>query len=27
MSATDAPGLGVEPDFDVLGEPVFEIRG
>ncbi|MCZ4271078.1 cis-3-hydroxy-L-proline dehydratase [Maritalea porphyrae] len=25
MSASDAPGLGIEPDFDVLGEPEFEV--
>ncbi|MGI9462678.1 MAG: enolase C-terminal domain-like protein, partial [Aestuariivirgaceae bacterium] len=23
MRASDAAGLGVEPDFDVLGQPVF----
>ena len=25
MFVEDKPGLGVEPDLDVLGEPVFEI--
>jgi L-alanine-DL-glutamate epimerase-like enolase superfamily enzyme len=25
MAASTAPGLGIEPKFDVLGEPVFEI--
>jgi L-alanine-DL-glutamate epimerase-like enolase superfamily enzyme len=26
MTASDAPGLGVEPRFEVLGEPVMVIR-
>jgi L-alanine-DL-glutamate epimerase-like enolase superfamily enzyme len=26
MTASDEPGLGVEPRFDVLGEPVLVIR-
>ena len=25
MKASDLPGLGVEPNYDVLGEPVSEI--
>ena len=25
MRAPSAPGLGVEPNMDVLGEPVFEL--
>jgi hypothetical protein len=25
MTASDAPGLGIEPKFDVLGEPVVVI--
>ena len=25
MAASTAPGLGIEPKFDVLGDPVFEI--
>ena len=25
MKAADRPGLGAEPNFDVLGEPVLEI--
>ena len=27
MTASDAPGLGIAPRFDVLGEPVIVIRG
>ena len=27
MTASDAPGLGVTPDFDRLGEPVAVISG
>ncbi|MEM9410605.1 MAG: enolase C-terminal domain-like protein, partial [Planctomycetota bacterium] len=26
MKSSSKPGLGVEPDFQALGEPVFEIR-
>jgi hypothetical protein len=26
MTASDRPGLGIEPDFAVLGDPVFTIR-
>jgi L-alanine-DL-glutamate epimerase-like enolase superfamily enzyme len=26
MTTSDRPGLGIEPDFDVLGDPVFTIR-
>ena len=26
MFASDAPGLGIEPDFDVLKDPILEIR-
>lgn len=26
MAPSDAPGLGIEPDFDVLGEAKFELR-
>ncbi|MGY9071658.1 MAG: cis-3-hydroxy-L-proline dehydratase [Acidimicrobiales bacterium] len=26
MSVSTAPGLGVEPIFDVLGEPIFDVR-
>jgi len=26
MTASDAPGLGIEPRFDVLGEPVMVIN-
>ncbi|HBO52193.1 MAG TPA: mandelate racemase, partial [Planctomycetes bacterium] len=25
LAASTAPGLGIEPKFDVLGDPVFEI--
>jgi len=25
MTASDSPGLGIEPDFDVLGEAVLEV--
>ena len=25
LAASDAPGLGIEPDFDILGKPVFTI--
>ena len=27
MAPSDAPGLGIEPNFDALGEPEFELRG
>ncbi len=27
MTTSDAPGLGIAPRFDVLGEPLFVIRG
>ena len=27
MAASDSPGLGIEPDFDALGEPVAEYSG
>lgn len=27
MSPADTPGLGIEPDFDKLGDPEFEVRG
>jgi L-alanine-DL-glutamate epimerase-like enolase superfamily enzyme len=27
MTASDAPGLGVEPILSALGEPVLEVRG
>ena len=26
MSTSDGPGLGIDPDFAVLGDPVFTIR-
>lgn len=26
ITASDRPGLGIEPDFDTLGDPVFRIR-
>ncbi|HET8728898.1 MAG TPA: mandelate racemase, partial [Alphaproteobacteria bacterium] len=26
MTASDAPGLGIEPIFETLGDPVLEVR-